>query len=117
MPASNPQDVRAESGRILATVVANGDISPDDKAYLAQTISTQTGLTPDESAKRVDTVVAQVKDVEAKAKDAADKARAAAAKFALFSFAALLIGAFIASVAAAFGGNLRDENERLYAVA
>ena len=117
VPASNPQDVRAESGRILATVVANGDISPDDKAYLAQTISTQTGLTPDESAKRVDTVVAQVKDVEAKAKDAADKARAAAAKFALFSFAALLIGAFIASVAAAFGGNLRDENERLYAVA
>jgi hypothetical protein len=116
VPAASPQDVRAESGRILATVTANGDIAPDDKAYLAQMISTQTGLSPDDAAKRVDTVVAQVKDVAAKAKDAADKARSAAAKLALLSFVALLIGAFIASVAAAFGGNERDENERLYAV-
>ena len=79
-------------------------------------ISAQTGLSPGDAAKRVDTVVAQVKDVEAKAKDAADKARSAATKLALLSFVALLIGAFIASVAAAFGGNERDENERLYAV-
>ncbi len=117
MPATNPQDLRAESGRILATVAANGDITADDKAYLAQTIAGQTGLGPDDAAKRVDTVVAQVKDVAAKAKDAADKARSAAAKIALFSFLALLIGAFIASVAAAFGGKERDDNERLYAVA
>ena len=115
-PATNPQDLRAESGRILATVVANGDITPDDKTYLAQMISAQTGLSPGDAAKRVDTVVAQVKDVESKAKDAADKARSAAAKLALLSFVALLIGAFIASVAAAFGGNERDEIERLYAV-
>ena len=116
VPATNPRDVRAESGRILAMVVANGDITPDDKAYLAQMIAAQTGLSPDDAAKRVDTIVTQVKNVEAKAKDAADKARSAAAKLALLSFVALLIGAFIASVAAAFGGNERDENERLYAV-
>jgi hypothetical protein len=115
VPAANAQDVRAEGGRILATVVANGDISADDKTYLAQTVSAQTGLGPDDAAKRVDAVVAQVKDAEAKAKDAADKARAAAATLALMSFLALLIGAFIASVAAAFGGKERDENERLYA--
>lgn len=116
-PATNPQEVRAESGRILTMVTANGDITPDDRAYLAQVVSTQTGLSPDDAAKRVDAVVAQVKAVEAKAKDAAEKARWAAAQLALLSFVALLIGAFIAAVAAAFGGNERDENERLYAVA
>jgi hypothetical protein len=39
----------------------------------------------------------------------ADAARKAAAEFAIFTALALVIGAFIASAAAAYGGSLRDE--------
>jgi hypothetical protein len=37
-------------------------------------------------------------------------------KAPLSFFLSLLIGAFIASVAAALGGHVRDEHERLYSV-
>ncbi|HEX7930214.1 MAG TPA: hypothetical protein VF470_04835 [Sphingomicrobium sp.] len=43
-------------------------------------------------------------------REAADAARAIAAKAAIVTGVSLLIGAFIASVAAAFGGHLRDEH-------
>ena len=41
--------------------------------------------------------------------DRPDAARKAAATFSIFAAVSMLIGAFIASVAAAYGGNLRDE--------
>jgi hypothetical protein len=43
-------------------------------------------------------------------RQAADTAREAAASFALFNAVAMIIGAFIASVAAAIGGRLRDKH-------
>jgi len=43
-----------------------------------------------------------------RAKTALDKARSAAAKFALWLAAAMLVGAFSASLAAIEGGQLRD---------
>ena len=43
-----------------------------------------------------------------KAKDAADKARKASAYAALWLFVSLLVGAFVASLAATFGGRQRD---------
>jgi hypothetical protein len=49
------------------------------------------------------------------AKHAADSARKAVATCALISFLSLLVGDFIASAAAAFGGHERDEHETLYA--
>ncbi|NLZ79767.1 MAG: hypothetical protein GX908_09680 [Gammaproteobacteria bacterium] len=46
--------------------------------------------------------------LEAQAREAADEARKAAAIFALWAFASLLIGAFVASFAATCGGRARD---------
>ena len=46
---------------------------------------------------------------EVKAKQAADAARKATAEFAIFTALSMLIGAFIASAAAAYGGRVRDE--------
>ena len=43
-----------------------------------------------------------------KAKQVADSARKASAMAAIYTFISLLIGAFIASVAGAVGGRLRD---------
>ena len=53
-----------------------------------------------------------VRETEIAAKDAADKARKASAYSALWLFISLLIGAFVASLAATFGGRRRDAGSR-----
>jgi hypothetical protein len=110
-PAQNAseQDVRAETTRILAKGVANGSVSDEDKTYLAQLVSARTGLSTDDAKKRVDNVLGQFQTAETKAKQVADQARKAAASLSFYTFFSMLIGAFIASVAAALGGRQRDE--------
>jgi len=122
-PAATPpaqgdtsRDVRAEAGRILVTALGAGEVSPADRTYVAQLIAARTGLSQADADKRVDDVIAQAKAAADKAKQLADQARKAAATLAIFSFLSLLIGAFIASAAAALGGRERDELEIAYAV-
>jgi hypothetical protein len=64
----------------------------------------------DEEQKRADMFNAEANDAQLRLKVAADDARKAAAETAIFTALAMLIGAFIASVAAAIGGHLRDEH-------
>jgi len=106
-------DSRAEASLILLRSIGT-DMSADDKTYLAKLVAARTGMSQDDAVKRVDAVNAQIKATADKAKDTADKARKTAATASLFAFLALLIGAFIASVAAAFGGSQRDEYETVY---
>ena len=72
----------------------------------------RTGMNQADAERRVDDIYARVTkasaDAQAAAKEAADKARKAAAHSALWMFVALLIGAFVASLAATFGGRQRD---------
>ena len=110
------QDTRGESSRILLRALGEGDMTPADKTRLAQLVAAQTGLSQTDAEKRIDDVLVQAKATAEKIKQAADTTRQAVASAALFSFLSLLIGAFIASVAAALGGHERDEHERLYAV-
>jgi len=51
---------------------------------------------------------AKVRNAELATRDAADKARKASAYSALWLFVSLLIGAFVASLTATFGGQQRD---------
>jgi hypothetical protein len=85
----------------------NGELAAGDRTYVARLVAAQTGLSQPEAEKRVNDVI-----VEAKA--AADRARSGAAKLAFWLTAALLFGAFAASLAAVEGGQLRDGtwNER-----
>jgi hypothetical protein len=101
--------VREEAGRILANGLKQGDVPAADRTYLAQTVSARTGLSQPEAEKRVSDALAQAKAAEAQAREAADAARKAAAHMALWSFLALLIGAFTASYAAIVGGRHRDD--------
>ncbi len=110
------QDSRGEASRILLRS-AGGDMSAGDKTYLAKLVAAQTGMSQDDAAKRVDAVNAEIKTTADKAREAAEKARKAAATASFLAFLALLVGAFIASVAAAFGGSQRDEYETIYAQA
>ena len=99
-PEAPLQDVRGEASRILATGVT-GELDPADRAYVAQTVSARTGITPAEAEQRIDAAVTE-------ARQAADAARAAAATVSLMTALSLMIGAFIAAVAGAIGGRHRD---------
>jgi hypothetical protein len=103
-PASGggTDSVRPEASRILVSSFRGpGDVSAADRGYLARLVAARTGL-PQADAER------RVSDVIAETKQAIDDARRAAASFALWMAAALLFGAFAASLAAVEGGQLRD---------
>lgn len=108
-PSGNTQETRAEASRILLSGVSAGDVPAADKTYLAQLVAARTGLSQEEAQKRVDEVIAKAKEAEAKVRQAADTARKATLYLSLFTALSMLIGAFIASAAAAFGGHQRDE--------
>ncbi|MDP9813413.1 hypothetical protein J2W42_006287 [Rhizobium tibeticum] len=103
----------AEVSRILLQGAVNGQVPDGDKAYIARIVSARTGLSDTDARTRVDTVLKQVDDAKVAAQQVADKARKAAATTALIGSLSLLIGAFIASTAAALGGRQRDEEEDL----
>ena len=103
-----------QASRILIASAAAGEISADDKTYLSQLVAARTGLSEADAKARVDALVAKVEDTKVKAKQAADTARKASATFALLGALSLVIGAFIASAAAALGGRQRDDEEALF---
>jgi hypothetical protein len=108
--ASSDADVHAETTRILASGVTTGDVPAADRSYLAGVVAQRTGVSDADARKRVDDVIAREKADEARLRQAADTARKSTSAFALFTALSMLIGAFIASAAAAYGGSLRDEH-------
>jgi hypothetical protein len=92
---------RREIAGILMTGLRGGDVPVPDRTYVAQVVAAGTGLSQADAEKRVS-------DVINLAKTALDNARKAAAKLSLWLTAALLMGAFSASLAATDGGYVRD---------
>ncbi|TGQ86904.1 hypothetical protein EN851_29225 [Mesorhizobium sp. M8A.F.Ca.ET.208.01.1.1] len=117
LAAANSGDEAAAAGqasRILIAGTVAGEVSAEDKTYLAQLVAARTGLSEADAKTRVDAVLAKAQDAKVKAKQAADTARKASATFALLGALSLIIGAFIASAAAALGGRQRDEEEAVF---
>ncbi|MGE0522476.1 MAG: hypothetical protein AB7O60_05475 [Variibacter sp.] len=108
-PAGRTDDERAEIARILSRSWTSGDVSQDDRNYIAQIIAARAGVPEDEAKKRVDTAVQNVKEAVTAAKDAADKARKSAAILAFLLGAASICAAGAAYWAASAGGEQRDE--------
>jgi len=110
-PASE-QPSTAEVTRIFTNAIASGKLPPEDARYVAQVVAQRTGLSQQEAEKRVNetfaSLQAKLKEAETAAKEAADKARKASAAAALLLFISLLIGAFLASMCAVYGGRRRD---------
>ena len=97
------QDPRPQATRILATGLRpGGEVSATDRAYLAHLVAARTGISQEEAQKRVD-------DAITNARQAADTARKVARNLALVTAFSMLIGAFIAGVAAKIGGHHRDD--------
>ncbi len=102
----------AEVSRIFMNVSRSEQLPPEDIRYVGQIVAQRTGLSQPDAEKRVADVYAKaqakVRDAEVAVRDAADKARKASAYSALWLFVSLLGGAFVASLAATFGGRRRD---------
>jgi hypothetical protein len=102
----------AEVSRIFMNAGLTAPLPPEDLRYLGQMVAQRTGLSQQEGEKRVSEVYTRaqekVRNTEVAAREAADKARKASAFSALWLFVSLLIGAFIASLAATYGGRQRD---------
>lgn len=109
-PGTPSADPRMETGHIIANALANGSVPEADRAYLVDRVAARTGISQAEAQARVDGFIASMTQAEVKLKADADAARKAAAKTSIFLALSMLIGAFIASVAAALGGRLRDEH-------
>jgi hypothetical protein len=109
---NSPEASSAEVTRIFANAVAAGKLPEEDARYVAQVVSQRTGLSQQEAEKRVNETFAQMQakkqQAETAAREAADKARKASALASLWLFISFLIGAFIASLCAVYGGRLRD---------
>jgi hypothetical protein len=102
--SSNTADsgaIRREIAGILMAGLRDGDVPVPDRTYVAQVVAARTGLSQADADGRVSDVINQ-------AKTALDNARKAAAKLSLWLTAAMLIGAFSASLAATDGGYVRD---------
>jgi hypothetical protein len=105
-PPPNAVDMRDQVKRIIVTAVAQGSLSPDDRAYLAQVVASQSGISPDDAQHRVDDVYNKARE---SLTQAADTARKAGAFFSFWTFMSLLFGAVCATLGGVFGGDLRDE--------
>lgn len=103
----------AEITRIFMHTMRSGPLPAEDLWHVGQLVAQHTGLPQAEAQKRVfDTYAraqATLREAENTARAAADKARKAASYAALWLFVSLLIGAFVASLAATYGGRQRDE--------
>jgi hypothetical protein len=104
-----PEERRGEIVRILVQGAASGEIAQGDRTYLAQIVSTATGLSPEQAQARVDEVMTQVDNAAAQAVRAAEETRKWTVLAAFLTAASLLISAVGAYWAAMKGGNHRDE--------
>lgn len=115
----------ADAASILSNVVATGEISDSDRAYLVQLAAARTGLAPAEVEARVDQAVATAQsareeaerlaaEAEQAARDTAETARISAILTAFLLTATALVAAATAYICAVKGGRHRDEG-RIFA--
>ena len=90
-----------EAATIFAFALQHGELYPADKSYLDQMVMAKTGASQADADKRVS-------EAFASARNAAEATRKAVAHTLLWTFVALLIGAFCASFAGTIGGRQRD---------
>lgn len=113
-PATEPASAAQlqEVGRIFSSNLQTNTLPPADASYVGQLVAQRTGLPQADAEKRVATVYGQMQNqrqtAKAAALEAVEKSRKLSAYAALWLFIALLMGAFVASWVATYGGRRRD---------
>ncbi|MGJ7506023.1 hypothetical protein [Variovorax sp. GT1P44] len=102
----------AEVSRIFMNGIRTGALPAADTTYVARVVAQRTGMSQQDAEKRVNDTYAKAQaalnDAKTKAQEAADAARKASAYASLWLVVSMLIGAFVASFAATYGGRRRD---------
>ena len=113
----NTVNSSAEVSRIFVNSLRTSTLPAEDARYVGQLVAQRTGLTQADAEKRVietfTRMLTKLREGETATREAADKTRKASAYAALWIFISLLIGAFVASLAATFGGRQRDSQMHL----
>jgi len=103
----------AEVVRIFANAIRTGSLPEDDSRYVSGLVAQRTSLSQNEAQQRVRDTFAKVQqtihDTEESARKVADEARKTTAYASLWLVVSMLVGAFVASLMATYGGRLRDE--------
>jgi hypothetical protein len=111
-PSSPEQSALPEVSRIISRAYRSGELAAADEQYLGQLVARYTGLDQRSAEMRVrgtyDNLRKELSELETAARQSADTARAVSAQISLWSFVALLAGAFAGSCAATWGGRQRD---------
>jgi hypothetical protein len=97
----NDSEIRAQAARIITAGLGHTGMATDDRAYLVRQVAARTGLAQPEAEARVNQAMAQ-------SSDAIGKARHGAVILAFMIAASLMLGAAVAWLAAASGGQHRD---------
>src|SRR5258708_4713931 len=103
-------EARMEATHIVSNAFASGSVPDTDRTYLAEQVAARTGASQSEARARVDGLIAAVMQEQEKLKADADRVKKATAQASMYLALSMLIGAFIASVAAALGGRIRDQH-------
>lgn len=107
-----PPEAVAEVSRIFARAIQMGSLEQADLSYVGQVVSRYTNIDAQAAEQRVretfDSVQAELRELETTARETADEALVASATVALWFFVALMIGAFVGSYSATWGGRQRD---------
>jgi hypothetical protein len=101
--AANADETRGEVARLLASAVASGSLSDQNRNYLAQIVAQRSGLSQPEAERRVNEAFTATRE-------AADKARKAAILTGFVTAASLIISFGAAWWAAMRGGQHRDNS-------
>lgn len=112
-PPASDAEIKGEITRILVAGSAKGQVSEEDRQYLAQLVARQTSLPEAEAKARVDEGLKKFTElkeqVTASAKDMAEKARKATAQGAFWTAILSLVSGLAAMLAARLGGIHRDQ--------
>jgi hypothetical protein len=94
-------ELRAQAARIISSGLGHRTMAPEDRAYLVRLVEARTGLAATDAVNRVTQIIS-------KSRDAVAKARRSAVILAFMVGASLMLGAAVAWIAAAAGGQHRD---------
>lgn len=102
----------AAVSRIFVQALHSDSLPTEDRTYIGGLIAQRTGISQAQAEMRVsksyEQVQAMLRQAETTAREAADAARKISAYIALWMSVAMLIGAFVASLMAVYGGRKRD---------
>lgn len=111
-PGADPEALataRQEADRFVVRAIADpGSVTAEDRAWLIEDVAERTAIGVNDAEARVQNAFSQMDAAREEARDEVDAARAASATLAIATALAMLIGAFVASAAAVFGGRERD---------